>query len=100
MPLRDTRLMTLEAARGLRKLSRAPDTIEPAGDPILQPKQAKQSDNGQFRLQVDRQTKSSYATFDAAKAAALVIKTGHPNLQVAVHDGLASVNTMIELPNV
>jgi len=58
----------------------------------------KPTDNGQFRLQVDRQTKASYATFEAAKAAALAIKKGHPNLHVTVHDGVASVNTMIELP--
>ena len=98
MPIRDTKLMTPEAARGLRKLSRVPEAIAPAGEPILQPRQSRQSDSGQFRLQVDRQTKSSYATFEAAKEAALVIKKGHPNLQVAIHDGIASINTMIELP--
>ena len=98
MPLRDTKLMTPDAGRGLRKLSRMPDALEPAGEPILRPKQPRQSESGQFRLQVDRQTKSSYATFEAAKAAALAIKKGHPNLQVGIHDGIASVNTMIELP--
>ncbi|HLQ93482.1 MAG TPA: hypothetical protein VK148_25960 [Xanthobacteraceae bacterium] len=91
MTLRDTKLMPREP----RKLVRTPAASEPADEPITQRRKA---ETGQFRLQVDRQTKSSYATFEAAKAAALAIKKGHPNLQVAVHDGLASVNTMIELP--
>ena len=91
MSLRDTKLM----ARELRKLPRAPEASLPVAEPIIPHKPA---ENGQFRLQVDRQTKASYATFEAAKAAALAIKKGHPNLHVAVHDGVASVNTMIELP--
>ena len=50
---------------------------------------------GQFRLQVDRQTKASFATFEEA---AMVIKKGHPKLQVAIYDGVQSVNKLIELP--
>ena len=53
---------------------------------------------GQFRLQVDRQTKASYATFEEAQEAAMVIKKGHPKLQVAVYDGVQSINKLIELP--
>ena len=52
----------------------------------------------QFRLQVDRQTKASYATFDEAEKAGLAIKKGHPKLQVAIYDGVESVNKLIELP--
>jgi hypothetical protein len=52
----------------------------------------------QFRLQVDRQTKSSYATFGAAEEAGLLIKQAHPILQVAIYDAIGSVNKIIELP--
>ena len=47
---------------------------------------------------VDRQTKASFATFEEAEEAAMVIKKGHPKLQVAVYDGVQSVNKLIELP--
>jgi hypothetical protein len=47
---------------------------------------------------VDRQTKGSYATYEAAEKVGLVIKKEHPILQVAVYDGVESVNKIIELP--
>ena len=55
-------------------------------------------EGGRFRLQVDRQTKGSYATYEAAEKAGLVIKKEHPILQVTVYDGVESVNKIIELP--
>jgi hypothetical protein len=60
--------------------------------------QRKRPELGQFRLQVDRQTKASYATFEEAEGAAIAIKKGHPKLQVAVYDGVKSINKLIELP--
>ena len=54
--------------------------------------------DGRFRLQVDRQTKGSYATYEAAEKAGLGIKKEHPLVQVAVYDGVESVNKIIELP--
>jgi hypothetical protein len=36
--------------------------------------QGKPADGGRFRLQVDRQTKASYATWEAAEKAGLAIK--------------------------
>ena len=60
--------------------------------------QRKPAERGRFRLQVDRQTKGSYATYEAAEKAGLVIKKEHPILQVAVYDGVESVNKIIELP--
>jgi hypothetical protein len=60
--------------------------------------QRKQADSGRFRLQVDRQTKASYATYEAAETAGLGIKKEHPIVQVAVYDGVESVNKIIELP--
>ena len=60
--------------------------------------QRKQPDGGRFRLQVDRQTKASYATYEAAETAGLGIKKNYPTLQVAVYDGVESVNKIIDLP--
>jgi len=51
---------------------------------------------GQFRLQVDRQTKASYATYEDAERAGLVIKKGHPILYVTVYDAIEGVNKVIE----
>jgi hypothetical protein len=53
--------------------------------------------DGQFRLQVDRQTKSTYATLEEAEQAGSAIKQAHPIVQVAVYDSKEGVNTIIEL---
>jgi hypothetical protein len=68
---------------------------EPIPEPVTQRKRA---EGGRFRLQVDRQTKASYATYEAAEKAGMGIKKEHPILQVAVYDGVESVNKIIELP--
>ena len=60
--------------------------------------QRKRAEGGRFLLQVDRQTKGSYATYEAAETAGLGIKKGHPLVQVAIYDGVESVNKIIELP--
>jgi hypothetical protein len=61
------------------------------------PAQPKRTEALRFRLKVDRQTKSSYPTFDVAEAAGLAIKQGHPIVQVAVYDSVEGTNTAIEL---
>jgi hypothetical protein len=58
--------------------------------------QRKRPDHNQFRLQVDRQTKSSYATFEAAETAAKAIKTRYPVVQVVVRDAVTNGTTEIE----
>lgn len=60
--------------------------------------QKQKPDTGQFRLQVDRQTKRSYATYDEAVQDGTVIKNSYPLLRVAVYDRVASTETIIELP--
>jgi len=60
--------------------------------------QRKRVDGGRFRLQVDRQIKASYTTYEAAEKIGLGIKKEHPTLQVAVYDGVEGVNKNIELP--
>jgi hypothetical protein len=51
-----------------------------------------------FRLQVDKQTKATYATLDAAEAAGLAIKKEHPIVQVAVYDRLECIDRIIQTP--
>jgi hypothetical protein len=71
----------------------APEETVP--EPVTQRKPA---DGGRFRLQVDRQTKGSYPSYEAAEKVGLGIKKEHPILQVAVYDGVEGVNKIIELP--
>ena len=47
--------------------------------------QRRRPELGRYLLQVDRQTKGSYTTSNAAQSAALAIKTGHPIVQVSVY---------------
>ena len=72
-----------------------PDEEEPAQEHFGQ---RKRPEVGRFRLQVDRQTKGSYATFDDAEGAGLAIKKGYPVVQVSVYDATEAVNKIIELP--
>jgi hypothetical protein len=60
--------------------------------------QRKRPEAGRYWLQVDRQTKGSYTTPEAAQSAALAIKTGHPIVQVSVYDRVESTHTIVELP--
>jgi hypothetical protein len=80
---------------GAKTTTTAPDHEEPAPEIFVQ---RKKPESGQFRLQVDRQTKASYTTREAAEEAGLAIKKAYPVLQVAVHDAAEGVNKVIELP--
>ena len=60
--------------------------------------QRKRPERGRYLLQVDRQTKGSYTTSEAAQAVALVIKTAHPIVQVSIYDSVDNSNTMVEIP--
>jgi hypothetical protein len=60
--------------------------------------QRKRPDSGRYRLQVDRQTKASYGTFEEAEAQGLLIKKRFEKVQVAIYDTQASANTVLELP--
>ena len=86
----------MAARLGTKTTTRAPDHEEPAPEIFMQ---RKKPEIGQFRLQVDRQTKSSYTTLEAAEEAGLAIKKAYPVLQVAVHDAAEGVNKVIELPH-
>ncbi|MGA8611684.1 MAG: hypothetical protein WB760_08170 [Xanthobacteraceae bacterium] len=58
--------------------------------------QRKRPERGRFLLQVDRQTKASYTTSEAAQAAALVIKKKYPIVKVSVYDSVDNSNTEVE----
>jgi hypothetical protein len=60
--------------------------------------QRKRPERGRYLLQVDRQTKGSYTTAEAAQAAALVIKKKYPIVQVSVYDSVDNSNTLVEAP--
>ena len=49
-----------------------------------------------FWLQVDRQTKNSFATLDEAEKAGKAIKSAHPKLQVGIYDAEKSQQILIE----
>jgi hypothetical protein len=70
----------------------APETVQE----VLS--QSKRPEVGRFLLQVDRQTKQSYATAEAAEMAGMVIKKGHPIVRVSVYDSVETANKIIELP--
>jgi hypothetical protein len=60
--------------------------------------QRKRPERGRYFLQVDRQTKGSYATAETARAAALAIKKNYPIVQVSVYDSVNNSNTLVEAP--
>ena len=64
---------------------------EPAEEVISQ----RRRPEGRFLLQVDRQTKVSFSTFEEAEKAGLVIKKNFPLVRVAVYDSVTSENTII-----
>jgi hypothetical protein len=78
-----------------KTITKRPEPEEPAQEQFGQ---RKRPEKGPFRLQVDRQTKESYATYEAAVAAGLEIKKRHPIVQVSVYDTVKSENKIIELP--
>lgn len=60
--------------------------------------QRRATEPGRFWLQVDRQTKSSYDTAEAAATAGLLIKKQFSMVQIAVYDRKDGSNRILELP--
>src|SRR5690242_3794078 len=58
--------------------------------------QRRTSEPGRYWLQVDRQTKSSYDTAEAAATAGLIIKKQFAMVQVAVYDRQEGSNRILE----
>jgi hypothetical protein len=78
-----------------KMLIKGPHSEEPAQELFSQ---RRKPEIGQFRLQVDRQTKATFSTYEAAEEAGKEIKKGHPVVQVAVYDTVECSNWIIELP--
>jgi hypothetical protein len=51
---------------------------------------------GRFRLQVDRQTKSAFASLSDAEKAGRAIKKAHPVVQVSIYDAEESQQTVLD----
>jgi len=79
----------------IKAVTKKSDPDEPAQEA---PNQRAPREVGPYRLQVDRQTKASYVTQEAAEAAGLIIKKGHPIVQVSIYNSAEGVNKIIELP--
>ena len=60
--------------------------------------QRKRPESGRYLLQVDKQTKGSYKTPEAAQAAALEIKIAYPIVQVSIYDSVDNSTRPVELP--
>jgi hypothetical protein len=86
----------MAAQKETKTITLGPEREEPAPEFFGQ---RKRPENGQFRLKVDRQTKASYATREAAEEAGLAIKKSYPIVQVVVHDAAEGVHKTIELPS-
>ena len=61
--------------------------------------QHKQPERGRYLIQVDKQTKASYDSAEAAQSAALEIKKGYPIVKVSIFDSSESTSRLIELPS-
>src|SRR5947209_17479172 len=81
--------MALRPATKIR--SKEMDQIETPRDPAHQRKKPEE----RYWLQVDRQTKRSFATLAPAQEAGEVIKKAHPIVQVSIYDSVDCVNTLI-----
>jgi hypothetical protein len=59
--------------------------------------QAKRNETGRYRLEVDRQMKRSFTSFEEAKVAGQAIKAKHSIVKVAIYDVVDGLNTVIEV---
>ena len=57
-----------------------------------------QADTERYLLQIDRQTKRSFQTSEAAQAMALEIKARFPILQVSIYDSVSNSRAVVDGP--
>ena len=60
--------------------------------------QHQQPETERYQLQIDRQTKRSFKTPEAARSAALEIKSRFPALQVSIYDSVSKSRTIVDVP--
>jgi hypothetical protein len=58
----------------------------------------RQPDTERYLLQIDRQTKRSFKTPEAARLAAVEIKARFPALQVSIYDDVSKSRTLVDVP--
>jgi hypothetical protein len=76
-----------------------PAKSDHAAEEIMEvPSQGKRPERGRYLLQVDRQTKNSYATAEDAQTAGMKIKKGYPIIQVSVYDSVDHTYTILQAP--
>jgi hypothetical protein len=90
-----------KSVRANKELSRMATMSMPKKEAAAEPAAvAKAGQNrpvlGRFRLQVDRQTKATYASMDEAETAGKAIKKAHPIVQVSVYDAEQSAQTLLD----
>ncbi len=83
------------ASRQIKMPAKEKDDSEKDVDDVFS--QRKRPERGRYLLQVDRQTKGSYTTSEAAQTVALGIKTAYPIVQVSIYDSVDNTSTMVEV---
>jgi hypothetical protein len=66
------------------------------GDDVILKVGQSRPTQGRYRLQVDRQTKSTYESLEEAEKVGQAIKKAHPIVQVSVYDAVESAKTILE----
>jgi hypothetical protein len=79
----------------MKSSTKALGTDKAAADPG---EQGTPSAAGRFQLQVDRQTKLFYGTYEAAERAGVAIKQNYPIVQVSIYNAAEGSTKIIELP--
>ena len=79
------------ALRAAPKAKSKDEAIENTPEPASQRTRAEE----RYRLQVDRQTKKSFATLEAAEEAGAAIKIAYKVVQVSIYDAVDGTNTLI-----
>jgi hypothetical protein len=69
-----------------------------AESPEQERPQLRQPETDRYLLQIDRQTKRSFKTFETARSAALEIKARFPALQVSIYDSASKSRTLVDVP--
>ena len=65
--------------------------------PVQERPKQNQQEPERYLLQIDRQTKRSFKTPEAARSTALEIKARFPALQVSIYDNVSSLRTIVDV---
>ena len=87
---------TLRATKDVTRTATISMPKKEVAEPIVVPNSQTRPVLGRFRLQVDRQTKATYASMDEAQTAGKAIKKAHPVVQVSVYDAEQSAQTLLD----